>query len=103
MMKIRKGDTVVVATGKDRGKSGKVIRAFPRTGRLIIEGIALQSRHRRPRKSGEKGQKVTIPGPVAVSSVRLLCGGCGKATRVGFRVTGTVKQRICRKCGATLS
>jgi large subunit ribosomal protein L24 len=102
MEKIRKGDTVIIAKGKDRGKSGKVIRIFPRTKRLIVEGIALQSRHRRPRKAGEKGQRVTIPGPIAVGNVRLLCPSCGKATRVGFQLTGTVKQRVCKKCGATI-
>lgn len=97
-MKIKKGDTVYVRRGKDRGKQGTVLRVFSREGRVLVEGIGLQIRHRRPRRSGEKGQRVTIPGPIAIANVQVLCPSCGKPTRIAFRQTGEEKQRVCKKC-----
>lgn len=102
-MKIKKGDTITVITGKDRGKTGKVLRVFPREERILVEGIALQTKHRRRRQAREKGQKITIPGKISASNVLVLCGACGKATRVGFQVATSGKLRICRRCKTTLS
>lgn len=102
-MKIRKGDTIAIMTGKDRGKTGKVLRVFPRENRILVGGAALQTRHRRARRAREKGQRVTIPGPIALSNVKVVCGSCGKPTRVGFQIGESVKLRVCRKCGSTLS
>ncbi|MCH7905343.1 MAG: 50S ribosomal protein L24 [Armatimonadetes bacterium] len=103
MLKIKKGDTIYVITGKDRGKTGKVLRVSPTKGRIMVEGIALQTRHRRPRRAGEKGQRVTIPGMVDISNVKLLCATCNKPTRVGMHIEGGRKQRVCKKCGASVS
>ncbi len=97
-MKIRKGDTVLIISGKDRGKRGKVLEALPKENRLLVEGVNLRKKHQRPKKSGEKGQIVTMPGPIPVSNVKLICSKCGKATRVGYKIEKEGKVRICKKC-----
>jgi large subunit ribosomal protein L24 len=102
-LKIKKGDTVIVSGGKDRGKKGKVVRAYPKLGKIVVDGINQRTRHTRPRRAGEKGQRVTVTHPITLSNVRLVCPSCGKATRVGYHVTATSKVRICKKCNAELS
>jgi len=101
-MKIKKGDTVLIMSGKDRGKKGKAIRVFPEEKLILVEGINLRKKHQRPKKSGEKGQIILIPGPVSVSSMKLMCPQCGKATRVGYQISGKNKIRICKKCKQTI-
>lgn len=102
-MKIKKGDTVQITTGKDRGKSGKVLAINPQTGRLAIEGLNLGKRHKRPKKQGEKGEIVTFPRPMDISNVMMLCPRCGKAARVGFAIDATGKKsRVCKRCGGIL-
>ena len=97
-MKIIKGDTVLIISGKDRGKKGKVLDVFPKENRVMVEGANLKKKHQRPKKSGEKGQIISMPGPLSVSSVKLICPKCGKAVRVGFKVTEKEKVRVCKKC-----
>ena len=110
-MKIQKGDNVLVIKGKDRGKKGKVMRCLPRDHKVIVEGINVLIRHTRPRRQGEKGQRVEVSAPFDVSNVKLVCPKCGKPTRVVFRITrGKVpegaakakrpatKRRTCQKC-----
>ncbi len=97
-MKIKKGDTVLIISGKDRTKTGKVIRALPKEGKLVIEGINLTKKHVRARKAGEKGQVVQIPAPIDISNVKLICQKCKKATRVGYKISEEKKYRICKKC-----
>lgn len=97
-MKIKKGDIVLVISGKDRGRKGKVIEAFPRQGKVIIEGINLRKKHVKPKKSGEKGQIVETPVPLNASDVKLICPKCGKAVRIGYKLEGKKKHRICKKC-----
>lgn len=98
-MKIKKSDTILVISGKDRGRKGKVLKVSPKENRILIEGINLRKKHRRPRRSGEKGQIVELPAPVSISSVKLICPKCGKATKVGYKITEGKKYRICKKCG----
>lgn len=97
-MKIKKGDIVLVISGKDRGRKGKVIEAFPRQGKVVIEGINLRKKHVKPKKSGEKGQIVETPVPLNVSDVKLICPKCEKAVRIGYKLEGKKKHRICKKC-----
>lgn len=97
-MRIKKGDQVKILSGKDRGKIGKVLRTIPKSGKVIVEGLNLVKRHKRPRKSGEKGQRVEVPAPLNISRIMIICSHCGKATRVGYKVTGKDKIRICKKC-----
>jgi len=97
-MKIRKDDIVLIISGKDKGRKGKVIEALPKEAKVIIENINLRKKHIKPRKSGEKGQIVELPGPLNVSNVKIVCPKCGKAARVGYKLEGKKKFRICKKC-----
>lgn len=100
-MKIKKGDTVLIITGKDRTKKGKVIQVLPKENRIVIEGLNIVKKHVRPRRAGEKGQRVEVPRPLHVSNVKLICSKCKKLTRVGYKVVekGREKKvRICKKC-----
>ncbi|TAK94982.1 50S ribosomal protein L24 [Patescibacteria group bacterium] len=97
-MKIRKGDQVNIIAGKDRGKSGKVIRVIPEASRIVVEGLNLVKRHVRPRRSGEKGQRLETPASLNVSNAMLVCPKCGKATRVAYAVTEQGKNRVCKQC-----
>ena len=98
-MKIHKGDTVLIISGKDRGKKGKIIEAFPKEGRVIVEGLNMRKKSVRAKKSGEKGQIVQLPGRINSSNVKLICQKCGAAVRTGYKLEGGKKYRICKKCG----
>lgn len=97
-MKIKKGDQVLIISGKDRGRKGKVIEAFPKKGKIVVEGINLKNKHMKAKKSGEKGQIIHMPAPFDISDVKLICSRCGEAARVGYKTEGKKKYRICRKC-----
>ena len=97
--KIKKGDSVIVISGKDRGKTAKVIRTFPKDERIVVEGVAIKKIHRRPRKQGQKGEVVSLPSPIHMSNVLLYCKSCGKGRRAGFQfLDGGKKVRICKNC-----
>ncbi|OIP74752.1 MAG: 50S ribosomal protein L24 [Parcubacteria group bacterium CG2_30_36_18] len=98
-MKIKKGDTILVISGKDRGRKGKVLKVFPKEGKILVEGINLKKKHQKPKRTGAKGQIVTLPGLINISNVKLICPKCGKATRVGYIIVENKKYRICKKCG----
>lgn len=95
------GDTVVVLSGKDRRKRGKIIRAYPRIGRITVDGVNVRVRHRRARRAGEKGQKIETTLAIPAAKAMLVCPSCGKPTRVKAVVEGKRKRRGCRQCGAT--
>lgn len=97
-MKIKKGDIVLISTGKDREKTGKVIEVFPKDQRIMVEGINIVKKHVKPKRSGEKGQRVEVPRPFSISNVKLICPRCKSAVRVGFRIIEKKKYRICKKC-----
>ncbi len=97
-MKIKKGDMVLIISGKDRGRKNKVLEVFPKEGRLIVEGINLKKKHVRPKKSGEKGQIVELPGHLDASDVKIICPKCKKPTRLGYKFEGKKKFRVCKKC-----
>ena len=97
-MKIKKGDQVKIISGKDRGKRGKVLSVFVSKRKLLVEGLNVVKRHRRPRKEGEKGQRVEVPAPIDISNVMLICPNCGKPARIGYKIENNSKFRICRKC-----
>jgi len=101
-MNIRKGDKVSVIKGKDRGRSGKVIRVVPRDSSLVVDELNLRKKTIRPKKQGEKGQVVDVPWPMRVENVMLICSSCGKPTRVGQREEGDKKVRYCKKCKAAV-
>jgi large subunit ribosomal protein L24 len=105
-MKIKKGDKVKILAGKDKGKSGKVLQVFESANRASIEGLNLLVKHMRPRKQGEKGQRIEFPAPINLSNVILVCSKCDKPTRVGYKylevtkneVKQNKKVRLCKKC-----
>ena len=106
-MSIKKNDTVIVLSGKDKGKQGKVLEAMPADRKVIVEGINMVSRHTKPRKQGDQGGIVKRETPIRVCKVALMCGNkdCknhGKATRVGHKIEGDKKIRVCCKCGAEI-
>jgi len=101
-MKIRKGDNVVVIAGKDRGKTGTVLRAFPKTSKVLIDGINMAKRHERRKRQGQKGQIVERAFPINVSNVALKDGKTGKPTRVGYKVEDGKKVRIAKASGAKI-
>jgi len=100
-MGIHTGDTVVVISGKDKGKSGKVNKAFPQTGKVIVQGVAMVKRHQKARGQGMPGGIINKEAAIAASKVMLLCDKCGKASRLAHSVLpdGSV-VRVCKKCGA---
>jgi large subunit ribosomal protein L24 len=97
---IRRNDNVVVITGKDRGKRGRVLKVVPSTNRLIVEGVNFIKRHTKPNPQRQiKGGVVEREAPVHASNVQVVCPECGKATRVGRKILGDGRKvRICRKC-----
>jgi len=101
-MKIKTGDTVLVISGKWRGKTGKVLKAFPKELKVLVEGVNIVKKHQRPRSEREKGQIVEVPKPIDVSKVKLICSSCKKATRLGYKVEDGKKFRICKKCNAKI-
>jgi large subunit ribosomal protein L24 len=97
-VKLKKEDMVLVIAGKDRGRTAKIIKAFPRKMQILVEGINIKNKHVRPKKQGEKGQMVKIPTPINVSNVKFLCPKCKKASRLSYSIGGAEKLRICKKC-----
>lgn len=97
-MKIKKGDIVKITAGKDKGKTGKVLRVFPNEQKIIVEGRNLVKKHSKPKREGEKGQRVEIPAKINISNLMLVCPKCGKATKAGYRITDKNKFRVCKKC-----
>ncbi len=102
-MNIKKNDTIVVLSGKDKGKQGKVLVAMPEDNKVIVEGVNVATCHTKPRNQGETGGIVKKETPIRVCKVQLVCPKCSKATRVGHTVKedGT-KVRVCKKCGAEM-
>ena len=101
-MIIKKDDKVIVLSGKDKGKEGKVLKADPKNGKVIVEGVNVASKHQKPRKQGEQGGIIKVETPIYACKVQLVCPKCGKATRVAHKVTGDKKVRVCKKCGAEI-
>jgi large subunit ribosomal protein L24 len=97
-MAIKKGDNVIVIAGKERGKQGKVARLLPDENRIIVEGMNMIKKHRRPRKAGEKGQLIEIASPLNISNVQLYCESCKKGVRLGSKDDKGKKVRICVSC-----
>lgn len=101
-MKIRKNDQVKILSGKDRGKVGKVLRVFLRKQKAIVEGLNLVKKHVRPKRQGEKGQRVSIPAAISVSNLMVICPKCSKPSRMGYKLGEKSKFRICKKCGSEI-
>ena len=101
-MNIKKNDTVIVLSGKDKGVKGKVLVAMPTENKVIVEGVNVATCHTKPRRQGESGGIVQKETPIRSCKVALFCSKCDKGVRVGFQVEDGKKTRICRKCGAEI-
>ena len=110
-MHVRKNDLVMVITGKDKGTKGKIATAFPKTGKVIVEGVNMVTRHQKARNAMQPGGIVKKEAPIDASNVMLICPKCGKAVRVAHKVTVTTDAngkknrtmvRTCKKCGAEI-
>lgn len=100
---VKRGDTVVVLSGKDKGKRGKILSAFPKKGTVIVEGIAITAHHTKPRKQGESGGIINKETPIRANKVMRVCPKCDKPTRVAHKIGADGKKVVvCKKCGATL-
>ena len=101
-MRIRKGDTVEVLSGKHRGKRGEVMRAFPKAGKVVVDGANMAKRHTKPRGATMQGGIIDKDMPLPVSAVAIVCAACGPS-RVGYREDEQGRKvRVCKKCGADL-
>ena len=99
---IKKDDTVIVVSGDDKGKKGKVVEVSPKEGKVIVEGVNIVSKHVKPRKQGETGGIVKVEGAMYASKVQLYCSKCGKGVRVKTTEVNGKKTRVCTKCGSEL-
>ena len=101
-MKIKKNDTVLVLSGKDAGKTAKVLVAIPKTGKVVVDGVNVQKRHTKAKNAQEVSEIKTQSGAIDASNVMVVCPACGKATRVAYNTVEGKKVRVCKKCGASL-
>ena len=101
-MKLRKGDTVKVLSGNDKGKTGEILEVIPKTEKIIVKGINIRKKSVKPRRQGEQGGIIPSEFSIHSSKVALVCPKCGKATRDGYEVEKDGKVRVCKKCGAKI-
>jgi len=101
-MRIKKGDTVKVLSGNDKGKTGEVLEVIPKTSRVIVKGVNIRKKHVKPRKQGEEGGIIPVECSIYSSKVNIVCPKCNKATRVAVKKEGKEKTRVCKKCGAII-
>ena len=99
---VKKGDTVVVVSGDDKGVRGEVLETSPKEGKVIVKGVNIVTRHVKPRKQGDQGGIVKVEGAMYASKVQLYCPKCDKGVRVNHTVVDGKKVRVCAKCGAEI-
>ncbi|MGC8651238.1 MAG: 50S ribosomal protein L24 [Minisyncoccia bacterium] len=102
-MNIKRGDLVIIKKGKDKGKTGKVIKVFPKENKLSVEALNLVKKIKRAKKEGEKGEIILLPRPISRANVMLICPHCKKPTKIAMRVDNGKKVRVCKKCGSIIS
>ena len=101
-LNVKKGDTVVVISGKDKGKQGKILAAMPEDQRVIVQNVNMITAHVKPRKQGEEGGIMKREAAIAACKVQVVCPKCSKGTRVAHKIEGGKKTRVCKHCGAEL-
>ena len=102
-MNVRSDDIVIVLSGKDKGKQGKVLHAYPTAGKVIVEGVNVAKKHKKPRKQGEQGGIVKMETPIYACKVMRVCPKCSKPTKYAVKILDDgSKVRVCRKCGETI-
>ena len=101
-MKIKKGDTVQVLSGNDKGKKGEVLQVIPKDSKIVVKGVNVRKKHIKPRKQGEEGGIISVECAINRSKVNVVCSKCGKPARIGYKVENDKKVRICKKCGTVI-
>lgn len=99
--KLKRDDQVMIMTGRDKGKAGKLLQVDRKTGKVIVQGLNMVKKAVKPKRQGEKGGIIEIEAPVNISNVQIMCKKCGP-TRVGYKVDDSSKVRVCKKCGEAL-
>ena len=101
-MRIKKGDTVQVLSGNDKGKKGEVLEVMPKDSKVVVKGVNVRKKHIKPRKQGDEGGILSIECAIDSSKVNVVCPKCGKSTRVEYKIEKDEKVRVCKKCGAII-
>ena len=101
-MKIKKGDTVQVLSGNDKGKTGEVLEVLPKAEKIIVKGVNVRKKHVKARKQGDESGIISVECAIPASKVNVVCPKCGKATRIAYKIEDGKKVRICKKCGAKI-
>ncbi|MDE1970393.1 MAG: 50S ribosomal protein L24 [Patescibacteria group bacterium] len=102
MSMIKKGDTVYIIKGKERGKTGRIVRVLKDSTRVVVEGANMYKKHARPKQQGQKGEIISVSRSIHASNVMRVCGKCGVRTRRGHSVANGTKIEVCKKCHAEL-
>lgn len=101
-MKVKKGDTVQVLSGNDKGKKGEVLEVIPKDSKVVVKGVNVRKKHIKPRKQGDEGGIISVECAINSSKVNVVCPKCGKSTRVEYKIENDKKVRVCKKCGAII-
>lgn len=101
-MKLKKGDTIIVTTGKDKGRQGKVEKIIKKGNSIVVPELNQYKKHKKSQGEGKPGEIVTMSRPYDVSKVALVCPKCKQQTRIGMKLLNNLKVRVCRKCGAEI-
>lgn len=101
-MRIKKGDTVKILSGNDKGKTGEVLEVIPKTSKIVVKGVNIRKKHVKPRKQGEEGGIIQVECAIHSAKANVVCTKCGKATKIGYSMEKEQKVRICKKCGAKI-
>ena len=101
-MRIRKGDTVKVLSGNDKGKTGEVLEIIPKTNKIVVKGVNIRKKHVKARRQGEESGIISVECAIHSAKVNVVCPKCGKATKIGYSEEKGEKIRVCKKCGAKI-
>ena len=101
-MRLKKGDTVKILSGVDKGKTGEILEVIPKTNKIVVKGVNIRKKHVKPRKQGEEGGIISVECAIHSAKANIVCPKCKAATKIGFTVEGEEKIRVCKKCGAKL-
>ncbi len=101
-MRIKKGDTVQILSGNDKGKTGEVLEVIPDTNKIVVKGANVRKKHVKAKKQGDESGIISVEVAISSSKANVVCPKCGKTTKVGYSVEKGIKSRVCKKCGAKL-
>ena len=101
-MRIKKGDTVKILSGNDKGKTGEVLEVIPKTNKIVVKGVNIRKKHIKPKKQGEQGGIISVECAIHSAKVNIVCPKCKAATKIGYSIEKDEKVRVCKKCGAKL-